>query len=109
MLLTILEWAGAIGGAAGALLLAFNNQYSRYGWVLFLVSNACWFSFGWMTGRDSMVFMQIVCTGTTSVGIWKWIILPRRAAKGLESSDMLPQRIITLAGQKAALQGGRNG
>lgn len=34
--LGVLEWIGAIGGApCGALLLAFNNRWSGYGFVLF--------------------------------------------------------------------------
>lgn len=109
MLLTILEWAGAITGAGGALLLAFNNRWSGYGFVLFLLSNACWFAFGWATERYSMMFMQVVCTGTTAVGIWNWLVRPRLASKVMEGDEMLPDRVILLAGRDAVLNGARHG
>ena len=75
--LGMLEWIGAVGGAAGALLLAFNNRWSGYGFVLFLVSNAAWMTYGVMTHTFGMVTMQIVCTGTSLLGVWRWLVLPR--------------------------------
>ena len=77
MLLTVLEWGGAVGGAAGALLLACNNRWSGYGFVLFLLSNFAWIAYGLLAAQKGIVFMQVVCTGTTLVGIWRWLIEPR--------------------------------
>ena len=74
--LGVLEWVGAIGGGAGALLLAFNNRWSGYGFVLFLASNAAWMTYGVMTHTFGMVTMQIVCTGTSLLGIWRWLVKP---------------------------------
>lgn len=109
-MLTLLEWAGAIGGASGALLLAFKCRWSGYGFVLFLVSNAAWFSYGLLTETYGMVTMQIVCTGTSLFGVWRWIIEPRRAVAYREQSNMLPDEVIYLASrERPAIQGGRNG
>ena len=96
--LSLLEWIGAIGGAAGALLLAFNNRWSGYGFVLFLVSNAAWMTYGVKTNTLGMVTMQIVCTGTSLLGIWRWLVKPRlgRSRRYREDLNMLPvQRLIS--------------
>ena len=90
--LGVLEWIGAIGGGAGALLLAFNNRWSGYGFVLFLASNAAWMSYGLMTHTFGMVTMQIVCTGTSLLGIWRWLVKPRlgRSRRYRDDLNMLP-------------------
>lgn len=96
--LGVLEWVGAIGGGAGALLLAFNNRWSGYGFVLFLASNAAWMTYGVMTHTFGMVTMQIVCTGTSLLGIWRWLVKPRlgRSRRYREDLNMLPvQRLIS--------------
>ena len=76
-MLSLLEWVGAFGGAAGALLLAFNNRWSGYGFVLFLLSNAAWIAFGLMTQTYGLISMQVVCTGTSLLGVWRWLVQPR--------------------------------
>ena len=96
--LGVLEWVGAIGGGAGALLLAFNHRWSGYGFVLFLASNAAWMTYGVMTHTFGMVTMQIVCTGTSLLGIWRWLVKPRlgRSRRYREDLNMLPvQRLIS--------------
>lgn len=108
-MLTVLEWLGAFGGAMGALLLAFNCRWSGYGFVLFLGSNAAWFSYGLLTQTYSMVAMQVVCTVTSLIGLWRWLIQPRRAGLLQEGADMLPDRVIYLAGQQMRLEGVRHG
>lgn len=95
--LTALEWIGAFGGATGALLLAFNNRWSGYRFVLFLVSNAAWITYGTMTHTFGMVTMQLVCTGTSLLGVWRWLVLPRlsRSRGYRDDLAMLPvQRLI---------------
>lgn len=74
-MLQTLEWIGA----AGALLLAMNFRWSGYGFVLFLLSNAGWIAYGLLTQTFGLVFMQIVCTGTSLFSIYRWLIAPRRA------------------------------
>lgn len=86
--LGLLEWIGAIGGAAGALVLAFNNRWSGYGFVLFLVSNAAWMTYGIMTHTYGMVTMQIACTGTSLLGVWRWLVVPRLHRPRRYSDDL---------------------
>ena len=109
-MLTILEWAGAIGGALGALLLAFKCRWSGYGFVLFICSNAAWLTYGMLTDTYGMVAMQVVCTCTSLIGIWRWLIRPRKAASYRVDSDMLPSEVIFQATRgRGVLQEARNG
>ena len=45
-MIDLIEWAGCITGLLGASLLAMNNRYSGWGFVLFLLSNVAWIVFG---------------------------------------------------------------
>ena len=74
-----MEWMGCIFGAVGALMLATNTRISGWGFVLFLVSNACWIAFGVIEGRPSIYFMQVIMTGTSLLGVFRWIYQPGRA------------------------------
>lgn len=68
-----MEWMGCITGAIGALILATNTRISGWGFVVFLVSNACWIGFGWLEARPSIVYMQIVMTATSLLGVHRWL------------------------------------
>lgn len=83
-MLEVIEWAGCITGLCGALLLALNNRYSGWGFVLFLVSNLGWVAFGLMTHATGMVVMQIGFTVTSLMGIWRWrLITPCASLKSI--------------------------
>lgn len=68
-----LDWIGCIAALAGAGLLAANIERSPYGWWLFLLSNVAWIAFGLRTRTWSLVVMQIGFTGTSMLGIWRWL------------------------------------
>ena len=74
---SVVEWGGAVFGIVGAALVAMNNRYSGYGFVAFLASNACLITFGILTSAFGLVTMQIVFTGTSLVGIWRWLLKDR--------------------------------
>jgi nicotinamide riboside transporter PnuC len=71
-----LEWSGSILGVLGALLLALNIPRSGWGFALFLASNVCWIAFAVERGLSGLLFMQMVFTGTSLVGCWKWLLKP---------------------------------
>jgi len=75
-MVSLLEWLGCALGIAGALALALNRPWSGLGWILFVASNACWISFGLLTGAMGLVTMQIAMTGTSVLGIYRWLIRP---------------------------------
>ena len=74
----LLQWLGFASGALGAALLAWPSRVSGWGFVAYLFSNACWFGFGILTSAHALVAMQCVFTATSSVGIWRWLVAPRR-------------------------------
>ena len=74
---SVVEWGGAAFGIVGAALVAMNTRYSGYGFVAFLASNACLITFGILTSAFGLVTMQIVFTGTSLVGIWRWLLKDR--------------------------------
>lgn len=69
----VLEILGSCSGLLGAALLARNDALSGYGFVAFLVSNACWMIFGLRTSIWGMVVMQIGFTATSVIGIVNWL------------------------------------
>ncbi len=69
-----LEWAGCITGVIGALLVALNNAWSKWGFLAYLVSNVCWFGFGLYSGAHGLMWMQIAFMLTTLVGIYRWVL-----------------------------------
>lgn len=71
------EWIGCITGLCGAALLALNNRYSGWSFVLFLASNVAWLLFGLLSHAAGMVIMQIGFTATSLTGIWKWLIVAK--------------------------------
>lgn len=67
----IIEWAGSLTGLAGATLVAMNTRVSRYGWLLFLASNALLISFSLLGGHHGLLLMQCGFTLTSVLGIYR--------------------------------------
>lgn len=59
-----------------------NSRWSGWGFVVFLLSNAFWIAFGLATQAPGLVVMQLVFTFTSLVGVWRWLVVPRRTAMG---------------------------
>lgn len=76
--LDALQWAGCASGVAGALLLALNTRHSGWGFVLFLISNGFWTAFGIQTNAPGLVTTQIIFTGTSVLGIYRWLVVARQ-------------------------------
>ena len=79
----VFEWSGCITGVIGAGLLALNNRWSGFGFLFFLLANGCWITFGVMTAAWGLVVMQVFCTGTSMLGIWKWLLKGRCNRSGI--------------------------
>ena len=77
MVLELIEWIGCATGLCGSALLALNNRYSGWGFVLFLLSNVAWIYFGLLTHATGMVVMQVGFTATSLMGVWRWMIVTR--------------------------------
>ena len=68
---TQLEWIGCICGLSGALLLALRNQYSRWGWWLFLASNTALICFALILNLNGLLVQQLGFTITSIIGLHK--------------------------------------
>lgn len=68
-----LEWAGCAFGLLGSLLLALNSAISGYGFIAFLLSNACWMLFARQIKSKGLLLMQIGFTLTSVFGIYRWL------------------------------------
>lgn len=68
----ILEWAGCLLGIAGALVLAINRPWSKWGFYLYLFSNLAWVGFAIMNKQASMLICQVCFTVTSVIGIYRW-------------------------------------
>lgn len=66
-----MDWIGTITALAGAYLLSFDKTWSRWGWVLYLVSNVAWVAYGVHSDVWSLVIMQIGFMGATLNGIYR--------------------------------------
>jgi hypothetical protein len=76
----ILQWTGCVIGVTGAALLAMNNAASRYGFVVFLASNALWLTDGYITQTWGLVVMQVAFTITSAFGVHRWMFRDRERA-----------------------------
>ena len=73
----VVEWGGTAFGMAGAALLAVNCSASRFGWLLFWISNVFWIAFGLMFGHKGFTLQQFFFVLTSSLGVYRWIVFPR--------------------------------
>lgn len=70
----ICEWGGSITGCIGALILATNTIASPLGWIAFFISNLFMIRFAIAIRSMGMLCMQLVFTGTSVLGIYRWLI-----------------------------------
>lgn len=67
-------WAGFAAGAPGCLVLALNVSWSGWAWPAFLASNLAWITYAWRTRLWHQFFQQLVYTGVTLLGIFRWLL-----------------------------------
>jgi hypothetical protein len=75
----ILELFAAVFGVAGTFLLAHNGSRAGWGFVAYLGSNAGWLAFAWSHAHWALFGQQVAFTAASLLGIWRWLVLPRRA------------------------------
>lgn len=74
----IAEWIGCLTGIVGSVMLAARHPKAAWAFVLYLVSSCAWIFYGAMTKAPGLITMQLVFVGTALVGIYNWLLLPRR-------------------------------
>jgi hypothetical protein len=69
-LLRILDWTGCVVGLSGAYLLASAIDFSRYGWVLFLLANFVVIAFAWGIRAYGLLTQQLGFMGSSMLGLF---------------------------------------
>ncbi len=79
MLLTILKfmnntwgWSGTVTGIVGGLLVALNFEYSKFGYIFFMVSAISWIIQGAKNDDNSLVLLNVVFVFVNTLGIYRW-------------------------------------
>ena len=67
------EWSGCATGLAGAFLVALNNHYSQFGFVMFGLSNVCWLFVSFRMRMAGLWFMTVGYCCTTILGLYNWL------------------------------------
>lgn len=73
-----IELVSALTGMLGALLLATRSKYAGWAFVAWLISNVGWIVFGAGNQHWFFILQQLVFTVTSLIGIWNWLVRPRR-------------------------------
>ena len=86
----VFEWLGCLTGVIGSALLASNTSMSRWGFVWYLASNACWVAFAVSTAAWGLLTMQIVFTAVSLFGVRRWFAARPSRSIGPSSSFRTP-------------------
>jgi len=78
----MLEIIAAILGVTGTLLLAIKSPYAGWAFVVYLISNIGWITFGSLHGHWALVGQHVIFSMTSLIGIWVWLVQPRLALVG---------------------------
>lgn len=65
-------WLGTITGIAGGIFVALNFEYSKFGYVFFMVSAVSWIIQGARNDDRSLVLLNTVFVLVNSLGIYRW-------------------------------------
>lgn len=66
------ECLGALSGGIGAWLISENNLFSKWGWVLFLISNVMFLTMGFRKRLYGLMAAQSYFTYTSLNGIFHY-------------------------------------
>ncbi len=67
----MLEWLGTGFGLTGALLLATNSRFSRFGWYAYLLANVFMIGFALHIDARGLLLQQCGFLVTTVIGIYR--------------------------------------
>lgn len=84
-----IEYAAAVLGVLGALLLAVKSRWSGWAFVLWLASNALWIAFGLQGAHWGVALQNLAFTVTSCIGIWVWLLRPRWRSRQREIAELL--------------------
>ncbi len=70
----MLSWLGAITGIIGGILVALNFEWSKFGYVFFIISSISWMIRGVKIKDNALVVLNIFFTFINILGIYQWFL-----------------------------------
>jgi len=67
-----LKWLASIVGFIGAMTIALNSEYSKYAFMIFIISSTIWMYVGYRVKDWSLVFLNFGFFIVDLVGIYRW-------------------------------------
>lgn len=96
----IVSWV-ATGATIFAACLTASNLGSRitgYGFIVFTIGSVAWFTLGWLTDQQALVWTNAVMTLLNLFGVYRWLgrqaKVEEGAAKAAEESAALPTETL---------------
>jgi nicotinamide riboside transporter PnuC len=65
-------WIGSITGVIGAILVAFNFEFSKFGYFFFLVSSITWAIQANKNKDKALLSINLAFTIINIIGIYRW-------------------------------------
>lgn len=67
-------WMGSITGIIGAILVALNFEFSKFGYIFFIISSITWAIQACKNKDKALLSLNVVFTIINTIGIYRWIL-----------------------------------
>jgi hypothetical protein len=65
-------WFGTVTGISGGLLIAFNFEHSKFGYIFFMFSAVSWIIQGVENNDRSLILLNAVFVFVNMLGLYHW-------------------------------------
>jgi len=69
-----LEWLGSALALSGAIIFATNSDFTKFGYIPFLLSGVVFLVFGYRKKYQGIITMQLGFILVNIVGIYNWVL-----------------------------------
>lgn len=85
-MIELLEAVGAVASILGSILLALNNRYSRWGWVMYFIANIVLIKYAITINAMWLLSMYLVFSMISVIGIYRWFNFSVLHSDAIESN-----------------------
>jgi nicotinamide riboside transporter PnuC len=65
-------WIGSFTGIIGAILVAMNFEFSKFGYIFFIISSITWGIQASKNKDKALLLINVAFTIINSIGIYRW-------------------------------------
>jgi nicotinamide riboside transporter PnuC len=65
-------WIGSFTGIIGAILVAMNFEFSKFGYIFFIISSITWGIQANKNKDKALLLINVAFTIINSIGIYRW-------------------------------------